>query len=178
MWTTSCIGCCVHPAQGSRKFAFEILLSANRRTSRINSRTWASRRTKARGKCGSNNQLDDLFDDEFKSVVELRALEQEKEMIDFGRRRTRVMRDCTQLLQTRLDVLAAYEFWHPTIINHSEPNIRWWWWWVLYWQYLYKQSRTMRYVHTQVGDEKAKRNDVEHVHLKLSALGIVVTSPV
>ena len=32
----------------------------------------------------------------------------------------------------------------------------------------------MRYVYTQVGDEKVRRNDVEYVHLKLSALGIVV----
>ena len=36
----------------------------------------------------------------------------------------------------------------------------------LYWQYLYKQSRTMRYVYTHVGDEKVIRNDVEYVHLK------------
>jgi hypothetical protein len=35
-----------------------------------------------------------------------------------------------------------------------------------------------KYVYTPVGDEKVRRNDVEYVHLKLSALGIVVLAPV
>ena len=32
----------------------------------------------------------------------------------------------------------------------------------------------MRYVHTRTGDEEVRRSDVEYVHLKLCAFGIVV----
>ena len=32
----------------------------------------------------------------------------------------------------------------------------------------------MHYVYTRIGDENVRRNDAEYVHVKLSALGIVV----